>query len=136
MKSAINTNRSNATDSPTTGRTRLLWSAFIAVYLCGCTSMRPVASAPENLSSALRVDDQVVVRSKSGATHEFVVSRISPDEICGPKECLPFREVGSVERREYSSGKTAWLVTGVTLLAVTALLYVVARSMAPVYSWN
>ena len=95
---------------------------FVVLYLIvcmigGCTTLRPVANVPSDLSQqfdeggVLQPGDLVVITTTAGVRHQFRVRSVHDAVIYGDHDSVPFSEVASVERRESSGAKTTiWVV--------------------------
>lgn len=92
----------------------------------GCTTLRPVANVPGDLSQhysdggVLHPGDHVVIKTVAGTTYRFRIASVRDGVIYGDHESVPFSEIASVERRESSPGKTTLLV--VVILGVVGAL--------------
>jgi hypothetical protein len=106
-------------------RSFLAW-CLIVCLTGGCTTLQPIANAPSDLSQhfndggVLQPGDRVVITTISGAKHQFRVSSVHDGTIYGDTDSVPFSEIASVERREYSGTKTAILV--VVILGVVGAI--------------
>jgi hypothetical protein len=82
----------------------------------GCTTLRPVANVPTDLSQhfgdggVLKPGDRVVITTVAGAMHKFRVSSVHDGVIYGDHDSVPFSEIASIQRRETSAAKTTYLV--------------------------
>ena len=109
---------------------------LIVCLMGGCTTLQPIANAPTDLSQhfndggVLHPGDQVVITTNSGAKHQFRVSSVHDGAIYGDHDSVPFSEIASVERREYSGTKTTVLVI-VILGVVGAIAAAVSSSGHP-----
>lgn len=89
---------------------------LIVCMLGGCTTLRPVANVPSDLSQhfgdggVLKPGDRVLITTTSGAKHQFRVSSVHDGVIYGDHDSVPFSEIASVQRRELSESKTSFLV--------------------------
>jgi hypothetical protein len=89
---------------------------LIVCMLGGCTTLQPIANAPGDLSQhfndggVLQPGDRVIVVTTKGVQHHLRVSSVHDGVIYGGHDSVPFSEISSVERREYSGTKTAILV--------------------------
>jgi hypothetical protein len=99
---------------------------LIVCMIGGCTTLRPVANVPSDLSQhfndggVLQPGDRVVITTTAGVRHQFRVSAVHDGVIYGDHDSVPFSEIASVERRESSGAKTTILV--VVIVGVVALL--------------
>jgi hypothetical protein len=98
----------------------------------GCTTLRPIANAPTDLSQhfsdggVLRPGDRVVITTTAGATHRFRIRSVRDGVIYGDHESVPFSEIASVQRREVSATKTTILV--VVILGVVGAIAAAVNS--------
>ena len=92
----------------------------------GCTTLRPVANVPSDLSQhfndggVLQPGDRVVITTTAGVRHQFRVRSVHDGVIYGDHDSVPFSEVATVERREPSGAKTTILV--VVILGLVAAI--------------
>lgn len=111
--------------------------SFLAWYLIvcltgGCTTLQPIANAPSDLSQhfndggVLQPGDRVVITTTSGAKHQFRVSSVHDGAVFGDHDSVPFSEIASIERREYSGTKTTILV--VVILGVVGAIAAAVNS--------
>jgi hypothetical protein len=96
----------------------MAWSLIVCL-MGGCTTLQPIANAPRDLSQhfndggVLQPGDQVVITTTSGAKRQFRVSSVHDGAVYGDHDSVPFSEIASVERREYSGTKTTVLVVAI-----------------------
>jgi hypothetical protein len=96
----------------------------LTVCMIGCTTLRPVANVPGDLSQhfndggVLKPGDRVDITTTAGAKRHFRVSSVHDGVVYGDHDSVPFSEIASVERRESSPGKTSILVIVAVALAV------------------
>lgn len=82
----------------------------------GCTTLHPIANAPNDLSEhfgdggVLQPGDRVIIKTVKGVTHRLRVSSVSDGVIYGDHDSVPFSEIASIDRREFSAAKTTILV--------------------------
>jgi len=68
----------------------------------------------------------LLITTTSGAKHQFRVSSVHDGAIYGDHDSVPFSEIASVERREYSATKTTILV--VVILGVVGAIAAAVNS--------
>jgi hypothetical protein len=68
----------------------------------------------------------VDITTTSGAKHQFRVSSVHDGSIYGDHDSVPFSEIASVERREYSGTKTTILVA--VILGVVGAVAIAVNS--------
>jgi hypothetical protein len=99
----------------------MAWSLIVCV-VGGCTTLHPIANAPSDLSQhfndggVLQPGDRVIITTVAGAQHHLRVSSVHDGVIYGDHDSVPFSEIASVYRRDFSGTKTTILV--VVLLGV------------------
>jgi hypothetical protein len=97
---------------------------LIISMLCGCTTWNPIANVPQDLSGhfgdggVLKPGDQVIVTTVTGIQHKLRITEVRDGIIYGDHDSVPFAEVASIERRDFSKTKTAVLITAVAVVVV------------------
>jgi hypothetical protein len=82
----------------------------------GCTTLHPIANVPTDLSQhfsdggALHTGDRVIITTLAGTKHELRVRSVRDGVIYGDQDLVPFSEVASIDRRDFSPAKTTTLV--------------------------
>lgn len=82
----------------------------------GCTTMHPIANVPSDLSQhfsdggALHPGDRVIITTLAGAKHALLVRSVRDGVIYGDHDSVPFSEIASIDRRDFSPAKTTTLV--------------------------
>jgi|SRR5271167_2469222 len=105
--------------------------AFVVVCLIvcmigGCTTLQPVANVPSDLSQhyndggVLQPGDRVIITTIKGAQHHLRIRTVHDGVIYGDHDSVPFSEIASVYRRDFSATKTTILV--VVILGVVAAI--------------
>jgi hypothetical protein len=74
----------------------------------------------DNHPGVLKPGDRVVITTTSGAKHRFRVSSVHDNAIYGEHDSVPFSEITSVQRRDFSATKTSILV--VVILGVAGAI--------------
>ena len=101
-----------------------------AIVASGCTTLKPVEMAPEELQQKIaageiiQLGDRVKIVTSDGVVHKFSVTEISVDRVSGNDVDLPIADIIAVETREFSGGKTTALVAG------SAFIYVLLAAVA------
>jgi hypothetical protein len=99
---------------------------LIVCMIGGCTTLHPIANAPRDLSQhfsdggVLQAGDRVIITTVAGAKRHLRVRSVRDAVIYGDHESVPFSEIASIDRREFSATKTTILVV-VILGAVGAI---------------
>jgi hypothetical protein len=105
---------------------------LIVCMIGGCTTLHPIANAPSELSQrfsdggVLQPGDRVIITTVSGAMHRFRIRSVRDRVIYGDHDSVPFSEIASIERRDFSTTKTTILV--VVILGVVAAIASAANS--------
>lgn len=111
---------------------------LIVCLICGCTTLHPIANAPSDLSQrfgdggALQPGDQVIIKTVTGTKHGLRVSSVSDGVIYGDHDSVPFSEIASIDRREFSAAKTALLVVGIA--GIVGVIAALASAAAHAYT--
>src|SRR5208337_306974 len=99
---------------------------LIVSMIGGCTTLHPIANAPSDLSQhfndggVLQPGDRVIITTVAGVQHHLRVSSVHDGVIYGDHDSVPFSEVASIERRDFSTTKTTILV--VVILGVVGVI--------------
>lgn len=110
----------------------LIVFCLIVCMIGGCTTLQPVANAPSDLpqhfgdGGALHTGDRVIITTLAGAKHELRVRSVSDGVIYGDHDSVPFSEVATIDRRDFSPAKTTTLV--VIVVGVVACLAAAIRA--------
>jgi len=106
------------------------------ISFAGCTTLRPIAGTSSNLqerinsAQLLKAGDRVLIVTTDGTNHAFRITEVGSGVIKGRGTAIPVDQVASVEKREFSTGKTVALVA-LSLLAVAGLAAVAAAHAVP-----
>jgi hypothetical protein len=99
---------------------------LIVCMIGGCTTLHPIANAPSDLSQhfndggVLQPGDRVIITTVKGVQHHLRVSSVHDGVIYGDHDSVPFSEIASVYRRDFSATKTTILV--VVILGVAGAI--------------
>jgi hypothetical protein len=99
---------------------------LIVCMVGGCTTLQPVANAPSDLSQhfndggVLQPGDRVITTTVKGVQHHLRVTSVHDGVIYGDHDSVPFSEIASVYRRDFSATKTTILV--VVILGVVGAI--------------
>jgi hypothetical protein len=116
-------------------RRLILLSALIVN--AGCTSLQPIAGSPAELQqriSVLKPGDRVLIVTTDKKSHRFAVTGIGEGLIQGQGDTVPVDQVVSLEKREYSPGKTWGLVGGLAAATVLGVFIYAATHLAVGFS--
>jgi hypothetical protein len=98
----------------------------------GCTTWHPIANAPSDLSQhfgdggVLQPGDRVIITTVAGARHHMRIRSVRDGVIYGNDDSVPFSEIASIDRRDFSTTKTTILV--VVILGVAGAIAAAASS--------
>jgi len=101
---------------------RIIFLALVLIC-AGCTTLRPIQGSPTELrqrissGALLKPGDRVSIVTTDNKTHQFEVTGINAGVIEGKAESVPIDQMASVEKRQFSGGKTAALVGGLAAAA-------------------
>jgi hypothetical protein len=82
----------------------------------GCTTLHPIANAPSDLSQhfgdggVLQPGDRVIITTVAGARHHLRIRSVRDGVIYGNHDSVPFSEISSIDRQDFSAMKTTILV--------------------------
>lgn len=104
---------------------------LLAILACvaGCATYRPVGGSTlelrEQIASGnlLKTGDHVLLVTTDNVSHEFKVTAIRSDVICGANERVPVDTVVSVDLRHYRLGAGWWKVGSTLVLLGTVSAY-------------
>jgi hypothetical protein len=106
------------------------------ISFAGCTTLRPIQGTSrelqEQINSAelLKAGDRVLIVTRDDKNHAFKVTEVASGVISGRATEIPVDQVASVEKREFSTGKTVALVA-LSLLIVGGLVGFAASQAVP-----
>jgi hypothetical protein len=101
-------------------------ASLIVCMIGGCTTLHPIANAPSDLSQhfgdggVLQPGDRVIITTVAGAKHHLRIRSLRDGVIYGDHDSVPFSEIASIDRRDFSAVKTTILV--VVILGVVGAL--------------
>ena len=107
---------------------------LIICMIGGCTTLHPIANAPSDLSQrfgdggVLQPGDRVIITTLAGAKHRFRVRSVRDGVIYGDRDSVAFSDIASIDRRDFSSPKTAILV--IVIAGVVGAIAAATRSAA------
>ena len=110
--------------------------SLIVCMVGGCTTLHPIANAPSDLSQhfgdggVLQPGDRVIITTVAGVRHHLRVRSVRDGVIYGDHDSVPFSEIASIDRRDFSAAKTTILVV-VILGAVGALAAAISSADHP-----
>jgi len=105
---------------------------LIVCMVGGCTTLHPIANVPTDLSQhfsdggALHPGDRVVITTVAGAKQHLRIRSVRDGVIYGDHDSVPFSEITSIDRRDFSATKTTILV--VVILGVVGAIASAANS--------
>jgi hypothetical protein len=108
------------------------------IGLAGCTTLQPIEGTANELQGRissgglLEVGDRVSIVTSDDRTHEFRIRAISDGLLQGASDSVTVAEVTTLQKREFSRGKTFLLVGGI-VLGVGLVLYAAAQA-APAFA--
>ena len=109
---------------------------LIVCMISGCTTLHPIANAPSDLSQhfsdggVLQSGDRVIITTVAGSSHQLRISSVRDGVIYGDHDSVPFSEIASIERQDFSATKTTILVVAI-LGAVAAIASAVNSAQHP-----
>jgi hypothetical protein len=109
------------------------------ISVAGCTTLRQIEGTPPELqqritsAELLKTGDRVLIVTMDNKNHKFKVTGIRSGVIEGKATSIPIDQVVSLEKREFSTGKTVALVVG-TVLIIGGLVAIAAANTAPAFA--
>jgi hypothetical protein len=101
---------------------------MVLIVCAGCTTLRPIEGDPSELrrrlnsGELLKIGDRVLIVTMDQKEHRFTVRSVGAGLIEAPSESIPIEQISSLEKRQFSRGKTIALVGGLVGGAAIALL--------------
>ena len=98
---------------------KFIATMVILLLASGCTTFKPVGLESEKLHEQLyageiiHVEDKVKIRTSDGIDYRFEVLEIKENRIVGSEVNIPIENIVTIDKREFSGGKTALLVGGI-----------------------
>jgi len=83
---------------------------LIIISLCGCTTMAEVNLTTNEIYKKIYIGDTVRVKQKNGTRSEFKVSSTENKILAGDGKNIPFDQIQSLEKEQFSYVKTSLLV--------------------------
>ena len=105
---------------------------LIVCMIGGCTTLHPIANAPSELSQhfndggVLQPGDRVIITTVAGARHQMRIRSVRDGVIYGDHDSVPFSEIASTDRQDFSATKTTILV--VVILGVVGAIAAAVNS--------
>ena len=109
---------------------RAICALCVAAQLGACTTLQPVTASP---NQGVSPEDDVRIVTQAGRELRFRVTRVSADEVCGDRECVPTADIARAERREVDAVATIGLVLLIVAIVVGIGAAVAASSVAYYY---
>lgn len=109
------------------------------ISFAGCTTLRPIEGIPPELQQRITSDgllktgDRVLIVTTDNKSHKFNVTGIRSGLIEGKATSIPVDQVVSVQKREFSTGKTVVLIAGIVLV-IGGLVAIAAANSAPAFA--
>jgi len=127
-------------------------SVLVIISLFGCSTFQPIEAQRNDLQEEIRhenilkVSDEVKILTEDGKEHRFRITSIDENEIVGVRTVwlnkneavqetvkIPIDSISGLEIAEYSKGKTALLVGGISVFVVAFIFLAVALSSMAVF---
>jgi hypothetical protein len=103
---------------------------LIIILACaGCTTLQPLAGDP---LQQLKVGDRVAIVTQDHLQHRFRVKSIDADAVIGASQTVQLDQIVSVQRRQFSLGKT--LALAAVLAGVAGAAIYTTASLAPAFA--
>ena len=86
---------------------KLALAAIIAFSIAGCSSHRKaqVAASPDVVIKAVDIGDEVLITSKNGKLHRFIVTRMTNKALYGDGYKVTYGEMSSFEIKKKAKKK-------------------------------
>ena len=118
---------------------RRLIILIAVISFAGCTTLRPIEGTLPELQQRITSDgllktgDRVLIVTTDNKSHKFKVTGIRSGVIEGKATSIPVDQVVSVQRREFSTGKTVVLIAGIVVV-IGGLVAIAAANAAPAFA--
>jgi hypothetical protein len=102
--------------------------AFLLLVCSGCTTLRPIEGSPADLrqrvnsGELLKTDDRVLIVTVDQKEHRFTVESVGAGLVVGRSELIAVEDIFTMEKRQFSRGKTIALVGGLVGGAAVGLI--------------
>jgi hypothetical protein len=110
------------------------------VNFVGCTTLRPIEGTPPELqqriasAELLKTGDRVLITTTDNKSHSFKVLDVRSGVVEGRSDNVPVNQIASLQKREFSRGKTIALVVVLVVLAVGGVVAIAAAHTAPAFA--
>lgn len=99
----------------------IVLSALLS-FGAGCSSTHVVATTPDTISSKISIGDNLIVTTKDGQEHDFVVLDADEDYLVGEDVKVATKDIVEVKKRVYEEDATRFTAaTMLVLILVFAL---------------
>jgi len=124
-------------------------SFYVIISLFGCSTFQPIEAQQGDLQDEIRhenilkISDVVKIFTEDGKKHQIRITSIDENEIVGVRNVwknenevvqetvtIPINSIIGLETPEFSKGKTALLVGGISVFVIAFVLLAVALSSA------
>jgi len=104
---------------------RLATVLLLSGSLLACTAARTLTApvTPQSVGEKLEPGDTVTITTRQGKRYRFEIVKLSEHAIHAQRGAIAYKDIASLELREFSAGKTAGLGAGVYVGALVALAF-------------
>jgi len=104
---------------------RLATVLLLSCSLLACTAARTLTApvTPQMVGEDLEPGDTVTITTRQGKRYRFEVVKLTDRAIHAQRGAIAYKDIASLEVREFSAGKTAGLGAGVYVGALVALAF-------------
>lgn len=100
---------------------------LVITFLNGCSTLSPTELPPNELQNQIingeiiHIGDDVKIVTVDGKQHEFKVTTVANGHVTGKGEDVLISDIIAIETENFSGGKTALLVGGVSAVWMLSL---------------
>ena len=96
--------------------------ALMMLSLAGCSSLQTVDATPDSMTSKLSIGDNLIVTTRDGQQHEFVLLDIEEDFLVGKNERVATKDIVKVERYVHEKERSYLALAAFFVLIIALLL--------------
>lgn len=101
------------------------------IIISGCTTMKPVdvSQSRDEVVSAIKVNEKIVVQTVSDQKFEMVVKEVTETDIIGLERTVALSDIKELSVSQFSTGKTIGAAVGAYVAAAIVGIMVLVNSI-------